>query len=126
MENVAHIVKRGKARQDARPVRITLDVLESFGRVPLTTAAKTLGVSATALKGACRKLGIERWPYWAGRGMVTQPSAPLVPTFDSKKVRVCDAATQTELSFNAIELCEAPALVDAEDAYLCFVPNVWS
>lgn len=42
MEPVAHIFKRGKARQDARPVRITLDVLESVGRVPLTTAAKTL------------------------------------------------------------------------------------
>ena len=104
MAGVAQVFKRGKAREHgkAEPVNITLEVLEDLGRLPLPRASAMLGISATALKGACRKLGIQRWPYFAGRG--------LVPAYLPKK----DAGTQTDVSFGGVYGCEMPALVDAE------------
>jgi len=56
--------KAGQHRKDGQgPVFITLEVLESMAEVPLSDAAKQLGVSTTAMKKACRKLGVQRWPY---------------------------------------------------------------
>ena len=43
------------------PVTLTLEVLDSLADVPLYRAAEKLGVSATALKLACRKLGVRKW-----------------------------------------------------------------
>jgi hypothetical protein len=154
--SVAHVFKRGKARQDARPVAITLDTLQQFSQHPLPAAAEALGVSVTALKGACRKLGIQRWPYWAGRGTPANAFDParethrsahngqLLPLglWDTAHAQVpdprgprgivgarhvCDAGTQTELTFNGLDFCQAPTLVDtdvflhddSDEAYLC-------
>jgi len=56
--------KVGESKKDTRgPVLITLDVLESMADVPLSDAARKLGVSSTAIKKACRKIGVQRWPY---------------------------------------------------------------
>jgi len=57
--------KAGQDRKDARtrPVTITLDLLDSFCEISLTEAAKKLGISSTAMKKACRKVGVKRWPY---------------------------------------------------------------
>jgi len=65
------VFKRGRARNDAKAVSITLEVLQALGSLPLARAAASLGLSSTALKGACRKLGIQRWPYWVARGPAT-------------------------------------------------------
>lgn len=56
--------KVGESKMDTRgPVLITLDVLKSMADVPLSDAARQLGVSSTAIKKACRKIGVQRWPY---------------------------------------------------------------
>jgi len=56
--------KAGQAKKDGQgPVHITIDILESMADVSLIEAVKKLGVSSTALKTACRKLGVLRWPY---------------------------------------------------------------
>jgi hypothetical protein len=63
------IYPRRKAGQKKREsgsstaVVVTLDVLNSFADIPLVHAAKKLGISKTALKSACRTLGLERWPF---------------------------------------------------------------
>jgi hypothetical protein len=108
---VVQVFKRGRARKHGEAVTITLKVLTDLDRHTLPAAAKTLGLSATALKGACRKLGITRWPYWAGRGMVPallQKRAP--PALQ-------DAATQTDVTVAGVYACDVPALVDAEAAF---------
>ena len=126
-EDAVKVFKRGRARKDGKgeAITITLSLLMELGQHPLPAAANTLGISPTALKAACRKLGITRWPYWAGRitpagAFDTAKSAHsgqclpvgLWKSVPSVRVRqVCDAGTQTELS-----ICEVPALVDAEDA----------
>eukprot|EP00291_Cryptomonas_curvata_P027499 CAMPEP_0172211582 /NCGR_PEP_ID=MMETSP1050-20130122/36485_1 /TAXON_ID=233186 /ORGANISM="Cryptomonas curvata, Strain CCAP979/52" /LENGTH=487 /DNA_ID=CAMNT_0012892055 /DNA_START=100 /DNA_END=1559 /DNA_ORIENTATION=+ len=45
------------------PVSVSLDLLESLAELPIAAAAQRLRVSTTALKKACRKLGVDRWPY---------------------------------------------------------------
>ena len=57
------------------PVAVSLEVLESLASYSLPLAASKLGISATAMKKACRKLGISRWPYLparTGRTLVAQ------------------------------------------------------
>jgi hypothetical protein len=49
------------------PVSITLEILEQLASLSLPIAASKLGISATAMKNACRKLGISRWPYLPAR-----------------------------------------------------------
>mmetsp|Transcript_10616 Transcript_10616/g.21005 ORF Transcript_10616/g.21005 Transcript_10616/m.21005 type:complete len:523 (+) Transcript_10616:217-1785(+) len=60
------IFPRRKAGQDSRgptqPVIVTMELLKELSHMPLATAAEKLGVSPTAIKKACRKLGVHRWP----------------------------------------------------------------
>ncbi len=108
--------KRGKARHDdpTDAVRVSLDVIEQLGSLPLERAAAKLGLSSTAFKGACRKLGIKRWPYFAGRGLVREYLKPTAPSAASAPRAVQDASTETDLSFGGVYGCDVHALVDAE------------
>ena len=45
------------------PIVLTTQQLMPLFDMPLRRAAERLGVSATALKGICRKLEIKRWPF---------------------------------------------------------------
>lgn len=52
------IPEKGRA-----PLKVDMaDIQALFGR-PQSDAAKDIGISLTALKQICRKLGIQRWPY---------------------------------------------------------------
>jgi len=63
------IFPRRKAGQSKRqsdneaPVKLTPDILEEIASIPLVAAAQKLGISKTALKNACRNLGLKRWPF---------------------------------------------------------------
>ena len=46
-----------------RPMAIDLAVLEKYFHLPQNKASIALGISLTALKQLCRKLGVTRWPY---------------------------------------------------------------
>ncbi|EKX31078.1 hypothetical protein GUITHDRAFT_122720 [Guillardia theta CCMP2712] len=45
------------------PVALTKELLESHFNSPLALVSKKLGICPTAIKRACRKLGISKWPY---------------------------------------------------------------
>ena len=45
------------------PVSITLDLLEGMADLTIAAAARRIRVSATSLKKACRRLGVDRWPF---------------------------------------------------------------
>jgi hypothetical protein len=49
------------------PVRISLEVLDKLSSLSLSAAAFRLGISPTAMKKSCRKLGVTRWPYQSGK-----------------------------------------------------------
>ena len=55
--------KPGQSLEQTRAVCITLEVLARFSNMPLAKAAIALGISPTAMKKACRKLGVTRWPH---------------------------------------------------------------
>ena len=69
-EKVTVIFPRKKAAafadgrvSDSEPVIITKEFIEAYFNMPMVQACAELGVCCTAMKKACRKLGLERWPY---------------------------------------------------------------
>eukprot|EP00960_Hanusia_phi_P073027 767928-Hanusia_phi.AAC.2 len=53
-----------EARKEAEdPVVLTRELLESLFNLPLSSASERLGICPTAIKKACRKLGIPKWPF---------------------------------------------------------------
>ena len=52
----------------AAPVVVTPEVLDGVRGLPLRRAAAAVGVSPTAFKKACRKLGLRRWAYQRAKG----------------------------------------------------------
>ena len=65
-------IKPRRSRISAKPVppgRVVVnpELLESLRGLPLPHAARSIGISVTAFKAACRKLGIRRWEHTRGR-----------------------------------------------------------
>jgi len=50
-------------RESIEPVILNRALLQSLFHLPLATASKRLGLSATSIKKVCRKIGIIKWPY---------------------------------------------------------------
>ena len=74
--------KRGQIQNKQAPVYVTQETINMLKRLPLPQAAASIGMSATALQRACRKLGVQRWPF-RRRWVASSPSfiteAPLEP-----------------------------------------------
>ena len=89
--------KAGQKKRDVgstgKAVMVSLKVLEEFADIPLVHAAKSLGISKTALKSACRALGLDRWPF---RRLTDAPSAEPAPKKPERrqagKRRPCEQA----------------------------------
>ncbi len=65
------IVPRGRGRMiqpERSAVVVTPALLTTLAGLPLPRAAAAVGVSTTALKKACRKLGLARWGFRRGAG----------------------------------------------------------
>ncbi len=87
---------------------LTLEILRCYAGIPLYKAASRMGICETALKSACRKLGVKRWVYMKAIGDALCDNGD-VP---------CDAECDAECG-NADALCDAEcgnadALCDAE------------
>ena len=70
MTDRVHLFPRRKAGADSvpvakgrQPVELTRRAISAMFVMPQPHAARHLGISLTALKQVCRKLGIVRWPY---------------------------------------------------------------
>ena len=61
------------------PVVITLPLLDALRGLSLPHAARVVGVSATAFKKACRRLGVRRWDYRRGPGRAGSRRARSAP-----------------------------------------------
>ena len=46
------------------PLQVDMESIKPLFGLPQKDAATMLGISLTALKQVCRKLGVQRWPYW--------------------------------------------------------------
>ena len=66
-------VRPGAALRGEGPIVVTLELLTSLEQFPLNKAAERIGLSATALKNACRKLGVRQWNYRRNRCQGGEP-----------------------------------------------------
>uniref|UniRef100_A0A7S0VRA5 RWP-RK domain-containing protein n=1 Tax=Hemiselmis tepida TaxID=464990 RepID=A0A7S0VRA5_9CRYP len=90
------------------PVLITYEVMQRLFHLPLTEAARQLGLSPTAIKGACRRLGIKKWPFRmvtakSHRRAPRKPSPPKEPAAQSG-LSLLSAAAEVELNASSTEL----------------------
>eukprot|EP00802_Teleaulax_amphioxeia_P018016 Tamp_18191.p2 GENE.Tamp_18191~~Tamp_18191.p2 ORF type:complete len:179 (-),score=17.89 Tamp_18191:337-873(-) len=55
---------RGEGPRKGRPaLKVDPDAIRALFDIPQPQAARTLGISLTALKKECRRIGVSRWPY---------------------------------------------------------------
>ena len=52
-----------RRRGEEKQVVLTRELLESYYHESLDTVTERLGLSKTTIKAACRRLGLEKWPY---------------------------------------------------------------
>lgn len=63
------------------PVDLSKEIVDEFVGMSMKEASQKLGISASAMKKACRKLGIQKWPHKSLRASVD------VMTYNSAYVR---------------------------------------
>ncbi|EKX55427.1 hypothetical protein GUITHDRAFT_149792 [Guillardia theta CCMP2712] len=56
-------VNTNSKHDDCSPVFVTKEFITPYFTMPMLAACEELGVCPTAMKKACRKLGIMKWPY---------------------------------------------------------------
>eukprot|EP00961_Rhodomonas_salina_P107366 1445623-Rhodomonas_salina.1 len=61
------VYTRNKGKQE--PVLVDMSSVSRVSHMPLSEAAKTLGICPSAMKSACRKLGLPNWPFRGIRKM---------------------------------------------------------
>eukprot|EP00960_Hanusia_phi_P037500 752991-Hanusia_phi.AAC.7 len=60
---VALVCPRKQNSDNEEPVVLTRELLQSYFDRSLAQVSAELGICPTAIKRACRKLGIAKWPY---------------------------------------------------------------
>jgi hypothetical protein len=63
-------------------MQLTHEAVAALFSTPQGEAAQALGISLTALKVVCRKLGISRWPYARVKKARVQNVSKSAPTFE--------------------------------------------
>jgi len=89
------------------PMKVDIDQVRAhFGR-PQSQAATELGLSLTALKQICRKLGVPRWPY--------QRPSKMDQARSTKPAKASAAKDATDRTDNAASKCDSPCTDDSID-----------
>lgn len=110
--------KAGEAQREAEPVVITLELLQKYFDLPLHVAAKELGICATAIKKACRKVGVMRWPFRDHRFLrpASSPTAVKVEKQEDERAQIkleeVSAASEAE---TASAGAESPRSVPSDE-----------
>ena len=86
----------------SKEVHLTLSAIRELAALPMPQTADELGISQTALKKACRKLGMPRWPTAprSQRGSVNSP-LPILTLGSSRPEEdqnYCSAHSELEAS----------------------------
>ena len=106
-----------RAERTAVPVLISLELIHSLRGLPLQTAARAVGVSGTAFKKACRRLGMRRWEYRRGPGRAMRKC--------STRSRIQSPAPQPPVGVHPAQTprvkCRGPSAGEEVDAALSCV-----
>jgi len=101
------------------PVQLTRSAVAALFPTPQADAAQVLGISITALKAVCRKLGISRWPYMRGNKALASPfkfelvqndwPVPQISE-ESKPIFACTTATRfgvsSQSAYSRLQECD--------------------
>ena len=103
------------------PVVLTTAVIDSLRGLPLPNAARSIGVSVTAFKRACRRLGVRRWQYTRGPGRAAggahpASSPPAAPSEGGARRRSDSAENLSERTFIMPQPDPAAAVIDSSPA----------
>eukprot|EP00960_Hanusia_phi_P049348 759509-Hanusia_phi.AAC.2 len=109
-------VNTNSKHDDCSPVFVTKEFITPYFRMPMLAACEELGVCPTAMKKACRKLGIMKWPYRqtmaAAKQSAKKPKATTkVTSSKPKAVSVINQVEETEetvhpsLNFPSLQFC---------------------
>ena len=69
------------------PLKVGIESIQPLFGLPQKDAAKALGISLTALKQVCRKLGVVRWPYWRKKKEKGKAAGPRAASVDAAQTR---------------------------------------
>jgi hypothetical protein len=72
---------------DGEPVFVTREFITPYFKMPMAVACAELGVCPTAMKKACRKLGIVKWPYRQTLAASKQTRPPALAREDRTRLR---------------------------------------
>ena len=99
-----HLYPRRKAGEHVVPERGRMPLcidrvsVQAMFDTPQALAAKRLGVSLTALKRVCRKLGIHRWPFVRKSKFTKEARAALLVDSDACAGPTCDCPSDEDHS----------------------------
>lgn len=100
------------------PVLLDFHHIEGLLGMPQAQAAQSLGISLTALKQVCRKLGVARWPY---SRLSTKPRKPrrrvALPHYDPSAVPAAQPAAGawwSHFNFNATDSASDDCIVSVD------------
>ncbi|EKX34340.1 hypothetical protein GUITHDRAFT_119506 [Guillardia theta CCMP2712] len=97
--------RRGEEKCSREPLSLDEEQITKLFCFRQTEAADFLGISLTALKNACRRIGMQKWPYSRNR---------IKFTCDSEQGKLLKSkVTGSEISFAAC--CTGEALYDDPD-----------
>ena len=104
-------------RAPAVPVIVTRELVATLADLPLRKAAATAGISPTAFKRACRKLGVRRWTYKRCR-----PAEPVKAGAGDDGGASVDGSCKADSDWSA-EL-DGERRPDSDSAALSFEPDL--
>ena len=97
--------RRKHGQEDAcrtsKPVMLDEATVSKFFHLPLHKAAAKLGISNTAMKTACRKVGLKKWPY---RTFIARAPLPSRLLHDKKMNHEASASPQPHESSTSPQL----------------------
>uniref|UniRef100_A0A7S0EGS5 RWP-RK domain-containing protein n=1 Tax=Hanusia phi TaxID=3032 RepID=A0A7S0EGS5_9CRYP len=100
------------ARQPDDPVVLTRELLEGLFDRSLASASEALGICPTAIKKACRRLGIDKWPYKGSAGRSSNSPTPPSSSSGSGKyapsveVSACEDLPLSSHQVNSFTICQ--------------------
>ena len=109
----------------ASAVEITLGLLGNLSDVSIAAAASRIGISTSALKKACRRLGVSRWPY-RRESRTAPPASSCIPSaprdFDDSYVRMLHRKYGTRKTPSA-SVARPPASTRAPEQEVSAAPS---
>ena len=110
--------KKGELeRSNSTSLSLTLKDVKGLFHLRQSDAARTLGISLTAMKNACRRLGIWRWPYsrQRPRGSATTEGSGCEEGADSPEACFISAAEEDTAVWMNLE--EGEEELECQDEY---------